>query len=213
MRKHVTKRYTPCHHHTRSLWVTVFVVVDCNLVSDCWYPAVIQVTNRRSSHMYLNISWCGRKRFVVIKNCGLSTLELILTWSDSWWQLKFSVFIHTSFQRHSWFQVLSIKVCFHNILNFYLKWCTVNRTQVWCHWKAMFNITTFCLRSKRLLHTDVSFCAVKIVKKHESLFVLRLCKYDKRLFGWFSSSALTCPRMILIKFNKNTTLIRLALNR
>lgn len=58
--------------HTQTHWDKgVFVVANLNLEPSCWYPD----GNRRSSHTYLNSSLCGRKSFVLSKNCGLSTLS------------------------------------------------------------------------------------------------------------------------------------------
>lgn len=61
----------------------------------------------------------------------------------------------------------------------------VNQTR---YWKAMFNITSFCLHSKRLLQIDRNFYAVKIVKDHESLFILRLFKCDSALLTFMFST-------------------------
>lgn len=116
---------SPSHTFTLS---AMFVVVDCNLESDCWYPADIQVTNPRSSHMYLNISWCGRKRFVVNKNCGLSTLKVDI--NMEWLMMTFLFSFTPTSNVTPGFKFWVFQVCCYNTFTFYLKWCKPNRFDV-----------------------------------------------------------------------------------
>lgn len=120
---------------------------------------------------------------------------MILTWSDSWWQLKFDLFFQTSFHRHSWFRVLSMYSVFPVYWTVLSQVQDVNQTR---YWKAMFNITSFCLHSKRLLQIDRNFYVVNIVKDHESLFILWLFKCDSALLTFmFSANASNNHSLIL----------------